>query len=140
MSDCPGISCVDPATGAIGTHGHCSGCAENAQLRELLGHYKEALTRSVSRELSEHDALVAQMIELRDLFSQCVVDGANVTAERDQLRAHLAQLAQRTAALTALLDWVSDEEPCTRLTMLMEQADRALADLPEATEKNHAPK
>ena len=49
--------------------------------------------------------------------------------------AHLrAQLAQRTAALQALRDWVDDEEPCATLDALIAQADRALAD-PDAKEQ-----
>jgi len=49
--------------------------------------------------------------------------------ENAQLRAHLAQ---RTAALRALLDWAEDEEPCTALDTVLEQARAALADLPDA--------
>ena len=54
-------------------------------------------------------------------------------AEKVRENTHLrVQLEQRTAALQALRDWVDDEEPGTALDALIAQADRALADLPDA--------
>ena len=50
-------------------------------------------------------------------------------AENARLR---ARMVQRTAALQALRDWVDDEESCATLDALIAQADRALADLPDA--------
>jgi hypothetical protein len=70
MSDCPGLAAHNP-TSSYRTH--CPGCTENAQLRAQNARYCAALAPSWERD---------ELDEAR--------------AERDQLR---AQLAQRTAAI-----------------------------------------
>ena len=47
--------------------------------------------------------------------------------ENAQLR---ATLAQRTAALRMLLDWVEDEEECATLDSMIAQARQALTETP----------
>jgi uncharacterized coiled-coil protein SlyX len=51
----------------------------------------------------------------------------DLSNECTQLR---ATLAQRTAALRMLLDWVEDEEECATLDSMIAQARQALTETP----------
>ena len=69
--------------------------------------------------------LEVQVAQLRDVMSDCVVDGANVAADNTQLRAHLAQFRDALEEISKM----DGANECGYIARL------ALADLPDAPKK-----